>query len=582
MTLRALGIAGLPVYAAIALLSLQFTPDSIPAQRPILTVLALFALATGLYFLALAKILPLNLDHAGDLRSVLLFALLYRLLLLPSWPIQEIDFYRYLWDGRVTLHGLNPYRFSPWQLDDLDVSGEQAELKRLAQESDTVQTIFNGIHHREQPTVYPPLAQAVFAVVVLLTPTAAPLAVHVLILKIVLVLFDLGTVLVLARLLRRLGLPAAWCLAYAWCPLCLKEIANAAHLDAIAVFLTVLAFYLLLNKGARFRWNRWEGEAPAEPVASLAVSARREPRPPGTEAEEKDSRGWRPGVAVAALVILALAVLAKSYPLVLLPIVAAYLFRRVRWRSLLPLAAFAAVIILGYLPFAGGGENKIEANSAGTGPTAFLSEWEINDLLFMVVHRNLSAPGQGDDHWFVVVPAGWRQALHEGVFEPWTESERWPEGAIPAKLAALAVMSLILLGICAREAWRVWRQPEPAPVLAGVFRVLAWGWLLSSTQNPWYLLWALPFMVFDGRRSWFLLTGLAFIYYLRFWLEYHNPDVSAAYATFDFGLVWLEYVPFFVCLLCETIVVKRMRRDSNPDMPRTASGLESQPTGSAS
>jgi hypothetical protein len=550
-TLRALGIAGLPIYAAIALLSLQFTPDSIPAQRPILVVLALFGLASGLYFLALAKILPVKLDQASDLRAVLLFALLYRFLLLPSWPIQEIDFYRYLWDGRVTLHGLNPYRFSPWQLDDLEVSGERVELKRLAQESDSVQTIFNGIHHREQPTVYPPLAQVVFAVVVLLTPTAAPVAVHLLILKIVLVLFDIGTVLVLARLLRRLELPGAWCLAYAWCPLCLKEIANAAHLDAIAVFLTVLALYLLI---AGFR---------------------------SAEAGE-GTRGWRPGMAVAALVVLGLAVLAKSYPVVLLPIVAAYLFRRVRWRSLAPLAAFVGVIILGYLPFASGGENKAEANSAGTGPAAFASEWEINDLLFMVVHRNLSAPGQGDDHWFVIVPAGWRQALHEGVFEPWTESERWPEGAIPAKLAALALMSLILLGICAREAWRVWRQPEPMPVLAGVFRVLAWGWLLSSTQNPWYLLWALPFMVFDGRRSWFLLTGLAFIYYLRFWLEYHDSDVSAAYATFDFGLVWLEYVPFFVCLLCETIVIKSRGRDSNPDMPRTATGLESQPTGSAS
>ena len=36
---------------------------------------------------------------------ILGFAVASRLLLLSSWPIQEIDYYRYLWDGRVTLGG---------------------------------------------------------------------------------------------------------------------------------------------------------------------------------------------------------------------------------------------------------------------------------------------------------------------------------------------------------------------------------------------------------------------------------------------------------------------------------------------
>jgi hypothetical protein len=38
---------------------------------------------------------------------------------------------------------------------------------------------------------------------------------------------------------RHLG----WSLAYAWCPLAVKEVANTGHLDSIPVFLTVLAVH---------------------------------------------------------------------------------------------------------------------------------------------------------------------------------------------------------------------------------------------------------------------------------------------------------------------------------------------------
>ena len=39
-----------------------------------------------------------------------------RLLLLPSHPIQEIDLYRYIWDGEVSAAGVSPWEFSPAQV----------------------------------------------------------------------------------------------------------------------------------------------------------------------------------------------------------------------------------------------------------------------------------------------------------------------------------------------------------------------------------------------------------------------------------------------------------------------------------
>jgi hypothetical protein len=50
------------------------------------------------------------------------------------------------------------------------------------------------------------------------------------------------------------------------------------------------------------------------------------------------------------------------------------------------------------------------------------------------------------------------------------------------------------------------------------------------------------------------LSGLAFLCYLRFWLEYQATDAGlrAARAAFDFQVVWLEYLPFFLALGVET------------------------------
>ena len=81
-------------------------------ERPILAVLALLGTATLAYFLALFCVLRQGTsdrqlpdqeraDDGRALRVVWFFAIAYRLILLPSAPIQEIDFFRYLWDGRA-------------------------------------------------------------------------------------------------------------------------------------------------------------------------------------------------------------------------------------------------------------------------------------------------------------------------------------------------------------------------------------------------------------------------------------------------------------------------------------------------
>ncbi len=267
--LFAIGFVSLFVYGLIALLSTRFRYGEGHHDRPILEVLGLLGLAWVGYALALAWVLGRRGNRPADpkrlqvsarrLPVVLGFALAFRVLLIFSNPIQEIDYYRYLWDGRVVLNGLNPFHLEPAEMDRLGpfaaADTPQGRLWQLSRTSESVQTIFERIHHREVPTIYPPTSQAVFAVSALLTPASAPLAIHVFVLKCLLLVFDVGTLLVMIQLLRRIGLPGDWCLAYGWCPLVLKEVANTAHLDTIAVFFTVLAAYWLV--GTSEHTNGW-------------------------------------------------------------------------------------------------------------------------------------------------------------------------------------------------------------------------------------------------------------------------------------------------------------------------------------
>ena len=89
------------------------------------------------------------------------------------------------------------------------------------------------------------------------------------------------------------------------------------------------------------------------------------------------------------------------------------------------------------------------------------------------------------------------------------------------------------------------------------FLTLAWFWLLLPTQNPWYWLWALPFLPFVRNSAWLALSGIVLVYYFRFWMEYHwtgHPVWGTPYqgvAFYDFVLTWFEFTPWFIWLAIE-------------------------------
>lgn len=158
---------------------------------------------------------------------VLSVAILLRLLLIPLPPTLSDDTLRYVWDGRVASAGFNPYLLPP----------ESEELAELRDE------LWQQMPHKQVPTVYPPLALAVFTL-------ASWLPQPLVAVKILLCSAELVGCLLLIRLARLLGLPAGRIGWYAWNPLVVLEAAGMGHVDALLV-MAMSATVLLLTRSPR-------------------------------------------------------------------------------------------------------------------------------------------------------------------------------------------------------------------------------------------------------------------------------------------------------------------------------------------
>jgi hypothetical protein len=178
------------------------------------------------------------------LRGAIVAAVVLRLIFLPLMPSLSDDYHRYVWDGRVQLAGINPYKYRPYErpLDRVAYAGRDL------------------INHDELKTVYPPLTQAVFYGVArateamglegALTPRA-----EVVLFKLVFGAFDLATAAAVWMLAaRRLRLRAT--VLYLLCPAVIVQTWESAHAEAAAVFFCVLTAALLVR-----RRDGWAGIA---------------------------------------------------------------------------------------------------------------------------------------------------------------------------------------------------------------------------------------------------------------------------------------------------------------------------------
>ena len=201
---------------------------SVPPRGIVLYLVQLFPL-TLFYLLALVLVARVKRENGKILvPEILLFALFFRLALVPMEPMLSSDIYRYIWDGRVQVAGkMNPYLYQP-------ADKHLASLRN--------QEIYPYINRKEAPTVYPGGAQILFRTLYeagLDSPAA---------LKAAALGAEALTFLLLFLILKERGLPQNWIVIYAWNPLIIYELFYSGHLESF-MLPPLLGFVYLFLRG---------------------------------------------------------------------------------------------------------------------------------------------------------------------------------------------------------------------------------------------------------------------------------------------------------------------------------------------
>ena len=172
-----------------------------------------------------------------------LLAILFRILLLPVIPNLSQDFYRFIWDGRSLLEGLNPYLTTPESF----ITSGQVAIVPQAQELYNGMGALNGSHF----TNYPPINQLCFAIAAIFANKS--IVGSAIVFRILITLADIGTLIYGKKLLQRLALPIHNIFWYILNPFIIIEMTGNLHFESVMLFFVVCSLYLL-HKGKWF-WS---------------------------------------------------------------------------------------------------------------------------------------------------------------------------------------------------------------------------------------------------------------------------------------------------------------------------------------
>jgi hypothetical protein len=405
------------------------------------------------------------------------FALLFRLTLFFGEPSLSDDIYRYLWDGKTQNEGINPYRYAP-------------EARELAPLRDAA---YKRINHKEIPTIYPPLAQVVFAIACRLRPTVGGM-------KGVMIGIDVAIIALLILLLREMRRPISSVIVYAWNPMVVVETAGSGHNDGLGVLFLLLAILWLRKRRETLSavalgcscLAKFFGGALVPVFVAGIVRQRQEvgdgeriadDRLQNAKCKMRNAKGGRESKMQNAKCKMQNAMLFGK-----------------RW--IVPvryILLFIGTLLLGYLPYIGAGERLF------TGLGVYASVWESNDLLFS-----------------------------------------WITGMTGSDGTAKAIVGVGFAGLIA---WMTLRKVDPlkaACVAVGAFL------LLSPTLHPWYLLWIVPFLCVFTSWTWIVFSGLVLLSY-QVLIDY---TATGAWELSSWVL-WVEYLPLYGGLIWETMTRQR-------------------------
>lgn len=322
------------VAAQVGLIRATVGLDNEAAQTvaSVMPMIAWLAIPAGLLLLAGPRLV--SPAPCGTLLIVLIgCGLAMRLVWMGAVPPLETDHFRYLWDGAVVAHGLDPYAVAPLRVAEGAAPPGYLRLATLPAAAE----VLEGINFPEVRTIYPSVAQAAFAVAHVIAPFQVDG------LRLIFLGAELATLALMIAILRDLGASPMWAALYWWNPLPAAMLVGLAHVDALI-----------------------------PPLVLGAVLAASRSRP----------------ILAGALVVLGAGV--KIWPLLLVPVMLWPLLRDPR-RFALAGVALAVVLAVATGPVV------LSALTPGSGLTAYAEGWSNNNAFYAwAVYALFSLTGSWD------------------------------------------------------------------------------------------------------------------------------------------------------------------------------------------
>jgi len=192
----------------------------------------------GTYLLLFGLFYWLTINKQGfSFRQFFGLAILFRVILLFSFPELSNDFFRFFWDGELITHGINPYAHTPNDL--ISHNGFLSEPY--------MRYLFHGMGELSQShySCYPPLNQVFFFIPSVISDSVTT---NLIILKLIILLADIGVIFVGKKILEHLKMDVDKIWLYALNPFIILEFSGNVHFEGVMIFFLLCSIYFLLKE----------------------------------------------------------------------------------------------------------------------------------------------------------------------------------------------------------------------------------------------------------------------------------------------------------------------------------------------
>lgn len=218
----------------------KFVLPVITALTVLLYLVLLYLIPRSNFFATYLSFLLLFASYFYIVKDVQLFsfkfcialAVLLRLFAVFSLPALSDDYFRFIWDGKMFLHHVNPFSFTPKEY--------------LSTHTDSqLQFLYNNLipESQESYTIYPAVLQYIFAIAAKLFPGNTYGAA--IIMKLFIFFAECFTLYGLLLLSKLKNISSRNMLWYALNPMVIIELTGNVHFEALMICFLVFTFYFL-------------------------------------------------------------------------------------------------------------------------------------------------------------------------------------------------------------------------------------------------------------------------------------------------------------------------------------------------